>query len=315
MEIGVQSKDIVYDENPAEGFEMMRCAGFSCCDFGLNAYLTNTQLYSYEVNDFFSKPVGELEKYFAAHKRGAKGAGIRICQMHMPYPVYIPGANEDMNRYLMRTVAPKSMDICAFFECPYIVVHGFKLARSLGTEEAEWKQTERFLESLVPIARERNITICMENIYTNIGSHLVEGPCCDVKKAVERIDHMNEKYGKEVLGFCFDTGHANLVGIDFEDFIVTLGKRLKVLHIHDNDGIRDLHQIPFTFTRSRENMSATDWEGFIKGLQRIGFDRVLCFETAPVLSAFPQKMKQDVLKFIAQTGNYFAGEIAARRTG
>lgn len=315
MEIGVQSKDIVYDENPAEGFEMMRCAGFSCCDFGLNAYLTNTQLYSYEVNDFFSKPVGELEKYFAAHKRGAKGAGIRICQMHMPYPVYIPGANEDMNRYLMRTVAPKSMDICAFFECPYIVVHGFKLARNLGTEEAEWKQTERFLESLVPIARERNITICMENIYTNIGSHLVEGPCCDVKKAVERIDHMNEKYGKEVLGFCFDTGHANLVGIDFEDFIVTLGKRLKVLHIHDNDGIRDLHQIPFTFTRSRENMSATDWEGFIKGLQRIGFDRVLCFETAPVLSAFPQKMKQDVLKFIAQTGNYFAGEIAARRTG
>ncbi len=315
MEIGVQSKDIVYDENPAEGFEMMRCAGFSCCDFGLNAYLTNTQLYSYEVNDFFSKPVGELEKYFAAHKRGAKGAGIRICQMHMPYPVYIPGANEDMNRYLMRTVAPKSMDICAFFECPYIVVHGFKLARNLGTEEAEWEQTERFLESLVPIARERNITICMENIYTNIGSHLVEGPCCDVKKAVERIDHMNEKYGEEVLGFCFDTGHANLVGIDFEDFIVTLGKRLKVLHIHDNDGIRDLHQIPFTFTRSRENMSATDWEGFIKGLQRIGFDRVLCFETAPVLSAFPQKMKQDVLKFIAQTGNYFAGEIAARRTG
>lgn len=315
MEIGVQSKDIVYDENPAEGFEMMRCAGFSCCDFGLNAYLTNTQLYSYEVNDFFSKPVGELEKYFAAHKRGAKDAGIRICQMHMPYPVYIPGANEDMNRYLMRTVAPKSMDICAFFECPYIVVHGFKLARSLGTEEAEWKQTECFLESLVPIARERNITICMENIYTNIGSHLVEGPCCDVKKAVERIDHMNEKYGEEVLGFCFDTGHANLVGIDFEDFIVTLGKRLKVLHIHDNDGIRDLHQIPFTFTRSRENMSATDWEGFIKGLQRIGFDRVLCFETAPVLSAFPQKMKQDVLKFIAQTGNYFAGEIAARRTG
>lgn len=315
MEIGVQSKDIVYDENPVEGFEMMRCAGFSCCDFGLNAYLTNTQLYSYEVNNFFSKSVGELEKYFAAHKAGAEAAGIRICQMHMPYPVYIPGANEDMNRYLIQTVAPKSMDICAFLECPYIVVHGFKLAMSLGTEEAEWEQTKRFLESLVPIARERNITICMENIYTNIGSHLVEGPCCDVKKAVERIDHMNEKYGEEVLGFCFDTGHANLVGIDFEDFIVTLGKRLKVLHIHDNDGIRDLHQIPFTFTRSRENMSATDWEGFIKGLQRIGFDRVLCFETAPVLSAFPQKMKQDVLKFIAQTGNYFAGEIAARRTG
>lgn len=39
------------------------------------------------------------------------------------------------------------------------------------------------------------------------------------------------------LVFCFDTGHANFVGIDFEKFITTLGNRLKVLHLHDNDGI------------------------------------------------------------------------------
>ena len=33
---------------------------------------------------------------------------------------------------------------------------------------------------------------------------------------------MNDKYGAEVLGFCFDTGHANLVGIKFQEFIETL---------------------------------------------------------------------------------------------
>lgn len=109
--------------------------------------------------------------------------------------------------------------------------------------------------------------------------------------------------------FCFDTGHANLIGLDFEDFITTLGNRLKVLHIHDNDGMSDLHQIPFTFTRNRENVSSTDWEGFIRGLRTIRFDGVLSFETAPVLSAFPEIMKRDVLRFIAQIGNYFAGEI------
>ena len=114
------------------------------------------------------------------------------------------------------------------------------------------------------------------------------------------------------MGFCFDTGHANLVGIDFEDFITTIGNRLKVLHIHDNDGIGDLHQIPFTFTKNRENVSSTDWEGFIRGLRKIRFDKVLSFETAPVLSAFPEMMKQDVLGFLAGIGRYFAGEI---RTG
>lgn len=90
--------------------------------------------------------------------------------------------------------------------------------------------------------------MCIENIYTSVGNHIVEGPCCDARKAAERIDAMNEKYGAQVLGFCLDTGHANLVGLDMEDFIRTLGTRLKVLHIHDNDGVADLHQIPYTFT-------------------------------------------------------------------
>lgn len=314
LSVGVQSKDIVNDGYPIEGFELMKRTGFSCCDFSLNSYLTNKSLYSLEVNDFFDPPIRELEKFFTPHKEAAKITGIQISQMHMPYPVCIPGAAAEINDYLMCTVAPKSLAICAFFGCPYIVVHGFKLARNLGSEAAEWAQTERLLDSLAPQAKELGITICMENIYTNIGSHIIEGPCCNAGKAVARIDRMNEKYGAEVLGFCFDTGHANLVGIDMEDFITTLGSRLKVLHIHDNDGIGDLHQIPFTFTRNRENASSTDWDGFIRGLQKIRFDKVLSFETAPVLSAFPDAMQADVLRFIAQIGSYFAEEVSMAYT-
>lgn len=309
LSVGVQSKNIVFDEYPIEGFEIMKRAGFTCCDFSLNAYLANISLYSMELNNFFDQSIEDLKCFFAPHKQAAEIAGIHINQMHMPYPSYIPNATAQINNYLMNTVAPKSMEICAFFGCPYIVVHGFKLARNLGSEAAEWEQTGKFLESLAPMAKELKITICIENIYTNIGNHIIEGPCCDVRKAVARIDQINEKYGAEVLGFCFDTGHANLIGIDFEDFIMTLGSRLKVLHIHDNDGIGDLHQIPFTFTRSRENTSSTDWDGFIRGLRNIQFDKVLSFETAPVLSSFPKPMKLDVLRFISQIGNYFVGEI------
>ncbi len=199
------------------------------------------------------------------------------------------------------------MQICAFFGCRYIVVHGFKLARFLGSEEAEWSETDQFLQFLAPAAKQLGITICVENLYNGIEGHIVEGPCCNAKKAAARIDSMNEKYGAEVLGFCFDTGHANLVGIDFEDFITTLGSRLKVLHIHDNDGVSDLHQLPFTFAKTRENKSSTDWDGFIRGLKNIHFSGALSFETAPALTAFPEVMKREVLKFIARTGEYFAG--------
>lgn len=311
--IGVQTKNVINDNCPEEGFAMLRRAGFSCADFSLNGYLLNSSLYRSELNDFFDRSVQELERFFTPHKRGAESAGITINQIHMPYPVYVPGADKEINDYLRNQVAPKSMAVCAFLGCPHIVIHGFKLARFLGSEELEWQETAEFIDSIAPLAKEAGITICIENLYDSIGGHLVEGPCCNARKAAERIDYFNDKYGAEVLGFCFDTGHANIVGLDFEDFITVLGRRLKVLHIHDNDGISDLHQIPFTFARTRENRSSTDWDGFIRGLGNIGFDKVLSFETAPVLTAFPKAMKQDVLGFIADIGAFFSGELQKTR--
>lgn len=309
LELGVQTKNVVNDEHPEEGFALLKRAGFSCADFSLNGYLLNTDIYQASLNRFFDASVSELERFFAPHKQGAKAAGITIHQIHMPYPVYVPAGEKKVNAYLWNEVALKSMAVCAFLECPFLVVHGFKLARFLGSEDREWEETEKFIDSIAPMAKEMGITICIENLYDGIGGHLLEGPCCDVAKAAERIDRINEKYRAEVLGFCFDTGHANLVGIDFERFITGLGERLKVLHIHDNDGISDLHQIPFTFAKTRENKSSTDWEGFIRGLRQIRFQGTLSFETAPVLSAFPEAMKQDALAFIARIGEYFAGEI------
>ena len=309
LSVGVQSKNIISDDYPIEGFEMLKRAGFTCCDFSLNSYLPNTALYEHRSNDFFDQPLHKLKAFFEPHREAAQVMGVRINQMHMPYPNYVPGAPKEINEYLLKVVAPKSMEICAFFECPYIVVHGFKLAGALGSEQAEWDRTEEFLRSLAPMAKEHNITMCVENIYTDSGNHIIEGPCCDAGKTATRIDRMNAEYGVEVLGFCFDTGHANLTGLDFVTFIMTLGKRLKVLHIHDNDGIGDLHQIPYTFSRGRENKTSTDWDGFLAGLRKIEFDKVLSFETAPALSAFPDRMKREVLGFIAQIGYYFAGEV------
>lgn len=309
IEIGVQTKSAVSDTYPEEGFTLLKRAGFSCADFSLNGYLSNKSLYLSELNTFFDQSVSELRQFFAPHKQGAATAGIVINQLHMPYPLYVPRAKQKINDYLWNQVAPKSMEVCHYLNCPYIVIHGFKLVNFLGSEELEWQETAKLIDSIAPMAKEMGITICIENLYDSIGGHLVEGPCCDVHKAVERIDSINEKYHAEVLGFCFDTGHANLVGLDFEKFITTLGHRLKVLHIHDNDGIRDLHQIPFTFTANRENKPSTDWEGFIRGLCNIRFNKVLSFETAPVLSTFPEEMKETVLGFIAQIGQFFAEKV------
>jgi len=312
IEIGVQTKNVVYDEDPYKGFDILKRAGFDCCDFSLNSYLQNTDIYKKNLNGFFDRSEEELIGYFKMHKEAAKKVGIRINQMHMPYPIFVPGASAEVNEYLLNQVAVKSMQICHFLECRYIVIHGFKLARYLGSEELEWQETGRFLETILPMAKEFGITVCMENLYESVSDHIIEGPGCDAFKAVQRIDDFNERYGAEVLGFCFDAGHANLVGIDFEEFLTTLGSRLKVLHLHDNDGRADLHQIPYTFTRTRENTASTNWDGLIRGLKAIKFDGTLSFETAPVLKAFPEEMKFEALQFIAKIGKYWRKELLTK---
>ncbi len=307
--IGVQTKNIIYDENPLEGFKRLKEAGFTNCDFSLNAYLYNKNIYAGEINDFFDKSVEELQEYFRPHKEAAKETGVTINQMHMPYPIFVPDAPQETNDYLWNTVAKKSMEVCKFLECPNIVIHGFKLADKLGSEDAEWEKTAEFIESIAGFAAENHITICIENLYSGPRGHLLEGPCCDPEKAVRRIDDFNHRYGTKVLGFCFDIGHANLVHLDFDYFLRTLGKRITVLHLHDNDGVRDLHQLPFTFTKTRDNTSSTNWPAFIGAMRDIGFDGVLSFETAPVLDSFPLEMKDETLAFIAKIGKYLAKEI------
>ena len=305
LEIGIQTWNAVDDANPREGFEMLKRARFSCCDFSLNSYLKNTDIYEAKINHFFDASIEALKEYFQPHKEAAKETGIRIHQIHMPYPLYVPTAEKCVNRYLWNEVASKSMELCHFFDCKYIVIHGFKLSHFLGSEELEWQETEKFIHAIAPLAVKYGITICIENLYNSVGGHLVEGPCCDARKTVERIDWINTQYGQDVLGFCFDVGHANLLGLDFEKFLTTLESRLKILHIHDNDGISDLHQIPFTFAKTRENTSSTDWEGFLRGLKNIGFDGVLSFETGPALKSFPNELKVETFCFISHIGRYF----------
>ena len=309
LRVGMQSSVAVNHEEPLEDLRRLKEIGFSGIDFSLHSYLTNKDLYKEKMNSFFDRSDEELYDYFSALKSGCADTGIEIFQMHMPYPNYVPTASKEFNDYLREVMAIKSMKICDYLKCKYIVIHGFKLSHFLGSEELEWQETQGFLEFLAPFAAEHGITMCVENIYESVGAHIIEGPCCNAAKAVRRIDEMNNKYGAEVLGFCFDTGHANLVGIKFQEFLETLGSHLKVLHVHDNDGMADLHQIPFTFTRSRENSPSTDWDGFVKGLSAIGYDGVLSFETSPVLKSFPPELREDALRMIYKIGRYFGEKI------
>lgn len=58
-------------------------------------------------------------------------------------------------------------------------------------------------------------------------------------------DWVLEKYPKEFLGFCVDTGHINLVWHEkLPQIIRKYGERIYSVHLHDNFGQEDSHMHP-----------------------------------------------------------------------
>ena len=176
LRVGMQSSVAVNHEEPLEDLRRLKEIGFSGIDFSLHSYLTNKDLYKEKTNSFFDKSDEELCDYFSALKSGCADTGIEIFQMHMPYPNYVPTASKEFNDYLREVMAIKSMKICDYLKCKYIVIHGFKLSRFLGSEELEWQETQGFLEFLAPFAAEHGIATRVSGfdaVLNQIGEHII----------------------------------------------------------------------------------------------------------------------------------------------
>ena len=90
-------------------------------------------------------------------------------------------------------------------------------------------------------------------------------------------------------------------------YIQLLGGRIKLLHLHENDGIADQHQMPYSFGNGKR--MGQNWQQFIMGLKEIGFDGTLSFETYPCMNSFPDSMADKVLKTIYEIGEYWKTQI------
>jgi len=85
------------------------------------------------------------------------------------------------------------------------------------------------------------------------------------------VDTLNNMCGENLFVACLDIGHAMLTGGgDPARMIDVLGSRLELLHIHDNDGKRDRHYIPFS--------GIINWGSVSKALVRNGYKGVLSLE-------------------------------------
>jgi len=303
MKVGVQSGGIFDSRTAEEGMKLLHDCGFDCVDLNIDIHLPGSAIKKGPLTDFFDKSVEDLEAYFRPYKEAAKKHSITFSQMHGPFPMYIIN-KPDINAYMIMATE-KCMAVAKYLGCPYIVVHPVGLSR-LTSKENEHEVNMKIYRALIPAAKKYGVKVCLENLFTSYHGRNIEGPCSQAAEAVSYIDALNAEAKKKCFAFCFDVGHSNLLSQDMYETITTLGKRIQILHIHDNDGNNDLHMMPYTY---RGKDLITDWDGLIRGLKDVGYQGVLSFETFRVMASFPKEVHKEVLSLLSALGRYFSAEI------
>ena len=303
LKIGIQSGDLYYDSNYEWGLDIVKDAGFDCIDFNIDQKISYGDTKKGIKNTFFAQSDEALREYYRPQKLAMEDRGITMSQMHGPFPVYCPGNAEATDVLINATI--KSIMLCEFFGCPYLVVHPVK-ADNL---KLEWEINHEIYMRLLPAAQKYGVGICLENMFADHAGHVIESVCSDFERAAGYIDALNDEAGEKVFSFCFDVGHANLLGKDLRGSINILGDRLTVLHIHDNNGIGDNHLQPYSNKRGRYWL--TDWEGFLAGLKDINYGGVLSFETFNAVRELPLELVPAMVNYVGSVGKYFAERLAA----
>lgn len=303
MKLSVQSSNILNKnlDNAKEALQLIKDCGFTALDLHFPQY-DREDIRAGKTSPFFDKSVDILLRQYEELGKLAKDMGIEIGQAHAPYPSYVFCEDKAFNDYLLSTIK-KTIKIASSLGAKYIVVHPIfssDLTKKLDIKTENEKNME-FYSSFINILKECNITMCIENMYAKYKGKIYGDFCSDPYEAVCIIDALNAKAGKELFGFCFDSGHTTLAGRDPYRFIKILGNRIKVLHLHDNYGIVDQHFGAF--------MGVANWERICTGLKEIGYTGNINFETYKLLDAYPEELKKPVLKFLGETGKYLMNQI------
>ena len=107
---------------------------------------------------------------------------------------------------------------------------------SCEPEDAEnknvfWTQLLKSLDAIEPYASEHGVRIAVENLTNNF----------------ETIEKVLSEYSPDYVGLCYDSGHGNLSG-DGLAHLERLKDRLISIHLNDNDGTKDQHNLLFSGT-------------------------------------------------------------------
>lgn len=300
---------IVNRERPGQGVADIRRTGFTHVVLDYSLYCTEDDLEYAGKKDVRPKSKcavwehpGELTESMSHFIQKCSSEGLEYSFAVMPY-LRRNTEREDMTQ-LLGELARECIKDCGKAGCGALVVR--PLFAGID-KELLWEVNREFYLSLVPLAREHQVTILLENLCKDINGHLVRGICSDGREAATWVDRLNAEAGEKCFGFCMDVGVCNLCGQNMYDYVLELGSRIKAVILCDCNGNTENAMLPFTCVNKRT--SQTDWLNLIRGLREVGFDGQLALDLSGTAAAFSPMLRPALLQLAVEVAKFFEWQI------
>ncbi|MEA4832564.1 MAG: sugar phosphate isomerase/epimerase family protein [Oscillospiraceae bacterium] len=256
----------MFSKDEFTAFDRIKKAGFNAVDYSFY-FLPD------DGSGILAASDTEFDDYFMRLSAHAREIGLSLIQSH----AHLYGfAENNADEERIRAVYLREIRAAGIMKCPYIVIHPAIPPRYKYFEYRAQtrKYNLKWLGSLIPALESADVRLGVENMfnYDYEKSCICPTVCTTAAEMLDYCDMLGERFVA-----CLDIGHANLIHCkDFDDvtpekMINTLGGRLNLLHVHDNDGISDLHMTPFT--------CSLDFKLVANALKNINYSGAITLET------------------------------------
>lgn len=305
MKISVFANGIVDFLHPGRGERYIREAGFDTVALSLNGMIAMKRPViagaSFPASVVFAPSVSYIsDKIVHALPEDVIRAGEVVRSAHAAPDGKVPG------RIMGRcTMDPESLKPGETYPADE---HGMvELIRTGPIRDTVFFVTDTVDDGLISDLTEdfegSGIRVLIKNKTKYLSGRYVRDRFCEPYEVSKVI----EKFGREKLGFCFDTGEANLCGQDPAELLYALKDVTDAVTVSENDGIHPDRYLPFSLNNS------LDWGSFFRGMRRSGFDGELVFDLSSSIAGTPIPLHGDKVKEAYRMAEYFSWQTGMDR--
>ncbi len=230
----------------------------------------------------------------------ADSYAVPFVQSHGPIPKFAYDDLSGRNEFLR--MARRSIELAGELGIENVIFHPVRF--SIGAHADQMGYNLDLYGELISLAESADTHIAIENMCgykRDINGARVEHVCKNATELSAYID----AFGSDRVVACLDTGHAFISGHAPDMFVRELGKeRLKALHIHDSDGISDLHTLPY--------LAGINWSAFTVALKDIDYSGCITLEAVNFTEKMPVEFYKNALSVMEATARQMRNSVLGK---